>query len=214
MFGYQLLKNHAGVMLIADYLQWRELHDVLHDVHTRSPLIKSDDGPLMQLAYEVRKAYEKQRQVIAPPEGYEEIGTRFGTRLLWPVLLLQHRLLRVSLGYLDHSKKHQAATFALEAAIESALLDAFPAQAQALTDQWQRIDPAHPGVVPLLNSRGALFCSWTKAERQKKLGALLYSFVPSYESRYGLWSSVDGDHLIAPDELQRWEGAEWPDPRW
>lgn len=214
MIDYQLLKNHAGVLLIADYLSWRQLHDVLHDVQSRSPLIKDDDGPLMQLAYEVRKAYEQQREILPPPQGDEEIGTRFGTRLLWPVLLLQHRLLRASLAFVDHSKKHQAATYALETAIEAALMEEFPAQAKGLVEEWQRIDPTHPAVVPLLDSRGALFCSWTKAERGKKLGALLYSFVPSYESRYRLWASVDGEGLLSPDEIQRWEGAEWPDPRW
>src|SRR3546814_19045701 len=47
-----------------------------------------------------------------------EMGTRYGVQILWPVLLVQHRMLRVSLGYLDHAKRHQAITYALEAVIE------------------------------------------------------------------------------------------------
>lgn len=52
---------------------------------------------------------------------FEEIGVRYGVRILWPVLWLQHRLLRRSLAFLDDRAKSQATTYALEAVIDDAL---------------------------------------------------------------------------------------------
>ena len=36
------------------------------------------------------------------------LGPRYGVQILWPVLLLQQRLLRASLAYIDHGRRHQA----------------------------------------------------------------------------------------------------------
>ena len=108
MLSYRLLRNHAGILLMGDYESLVQLHEIVHDVNERSPLIEDEDGAFLGLAYDVRKAYEQQREVIPPPNEYEEIGTRFGVEILWPVLMVQQRLLRVSLAYMDHSKRHFA----------------------------------------------------------------------------------------------------------
>jgi len=52
---------------------------------------------------------------------FEEIGVRYGVLILWPVLWLQHRLLRRSLAFLDDRAKSQAITYALEVVIDDAL---------------------------------------------------------------------------------------------
>ncbi|GAB6852509.1 DUF6904 family protein [Paraburkholderia kururiensis] len=213
MLDYQLLKNHAGILLVGDYHSLIELHEVVHDVNERSPLIPQEDGPFLGLAYDVRKAYEQQREILQPPEGYEEMGVRYGVEILWPVLLVQHRMLRVSLGYLDHSRRHQAITYSLEAVIEAALREDFGAQGQAMVDHWLRIDPT-ADIFEKLDSRGAMFCSWSKAERAGRLASLLLSFDFMYD-RYS--TPANGPHTpesISPRELKRWEGVEWPDPNW
>ena len=166
MLSYRLLKNHAGILLIGDYSSLRWLHEVVHDVNERSPIIKDKEGWFLGLAYDVRKAYEKQREILLPPEHFDEIGTRYGVQILWPVLLLQERMLRVSLGYLDHSRKHQAITYALEAVIEEALKEDFGPLGQSAIEHWQRLDPIFPDGYDPLDSRGAIFCSWTKAKRK------------------------------------------------
>ena len=91
MLSYRLLKNHAGILLIGDYSSLRWLHEVVHDVNERSPIIKDKEGWFLGLAYDVRKAYEKQREILLPPERFDEIGPRYGVQILWPVLLLQDR---------------------------------------------------------------------------------------------------------------------------
>ncbi|GEC33921.1 hypothetical protein N181_29300 [Sinorhizobium fredii USDA 205] len=214
MLSYHLLKNHAGVLLIGDYTSLRWLHEVVHDVNERSPLVTDKEGMFLSLAYDVRKAYEQQREVLQPPQHYEEMGVRFGVKILWPVLLLQHRLLRLSLAFLNHSAKTQAIAYALEAIIDEALREDFGAQAERAVALWQRLNPAQPSVFEMLQSRGAIFCSWTKSQRKANFLQLLTSFDPMYDSYYTLRLQRGEKGLLSPGELALWDNAEWPDPRW
>jgi hypothetical protein len=213
VLAYRLLKNHAGILLMGDYVSLRELHEIVHDVNERSPLIREEDGPFLGLAYDVRKAYEQQREILQPPEGYEEIGVRYGVEILWPVLLVQQRMLRVSLGYLDHSRRHQAITYALEAVIEAGLGEDLGAQGQTMIDRWLRLDPT-PDIFEKLDSRGAIFCSWSKAERERRFASLLLSFDPLYEHNPVFPEGQRDPELVSSRELEQWKGVDWPDPGW
>lgn len=213
MLSYRLLKNHAGILLIGDYTSLRWLHEVVHDVNERSPLVRDKEGMFLGLAYDVRKAYERQREIIQPPAHHQEMGVRYGVQILWPVLLLQHRMLRLSLAFLDHSGKTQAIAYALEAIIEEALQEDFAAQGKDAIALWQRLH-AQPDVFDKLQSRGAIFCSWTKAERKRNFLQLLTSFDPMYDSYYALRLQRGERDLLSPEELELWANAEWPDPRW
>lgn len=213
MLAYQLLKNHAGLLFVGEYTSLRELHEIVHDVNDRSPLICEEDGAFLGLAYDVRKAYEQQREVLKPPEGHEEIGVRYGVQILWPVLLVQQRMLRVSLGYLDHSRRHQAITYALEAVIEAGLREDFGARGQTMVDRWLRLDPT-PDIFDRLGSRGAMFCSWTKAERERRFASLLLSFDPLYEHYSNFPNGQRATESVSPRELEQWKGVDWPDPCW
>ena len=213
MLAYRLLKNHAGLLLIGDYDSLRKLHEIVHNVNERSPLIREEDGPFLGLAYDVRKAYEQQREILQPPEGYEATGVRYGVEILWPVLLVQQRMLRGSLGYLDHSRRHQAITYALEAVIEAGLREDFGAQGQIMVDRWLRLDPT-ANIFEKLDSRGAIFCSWSKTERERRFASLLLNFDPLFEH---FPAFPDGQRIpksVTPHELEQWKGVEWPDPRW
>lgn len=214
MLTYSLLKNHAGVLLTGDYNSLKALHEVVHEVNERSPLLKDKEGSFLGLAYDARKAYEQQREVIKPPEHYPEIGTRFGVQILWPVLLVQCRMLRSSMSFIDTTKWQQAVAYNLEAVIESALEADFGAQAEVLIERWMRIDPAHPWPEEKLDSRGAIFSSWTKAERLKRLAGLLASLDPMYPVIYRMWLENGDTTLVSPEELDTWEGVEWCDPKW
>lgn len=154
MLSYSLLKNHAGIMLIGHYTSLRWLHEVVHDVNERSPLVIDKEGMFLSLAYDVRKAFERQREIFEPPEHYAEVGVRYGVRVLWPVLLVQQRMLRASLSYLDHTAKTQAIAYALKAVVEEALIEKFAAQGKEVIKGWKRIDPLHPDVFARLDRAG------------------------------------------------------------
>lgn len=212
MLAYQLLENHAGIVLIGDYSSLRWLHDIIHDINERSPLIINKDGPFISFAYDVRKAYEQMREIIPPPDGFDEIGTRYGVKILWPVLLLQQRIMRVSLAYFDHLRKHQAITYTLETVIEEALRKDFGQQGEAAIEHWQHLDPTYSDVIDKLDSRGAIFCSWTKSERKRLFLSLISSFDTNYDHYYPLHIKNGQTNLISPDDFIRWSNVEWPDP--
>lgn len=213
MLTYTLLKNHAGILLTGDYNSLKALHEVVHEVNARSILLKDKEGTFLGLAYDARKAYERQRKVITPPRHFPEIGVRYGVEIIWPVLLVQCRMLRASMAFMDTTKWQQAVTYNLEGVIEAALQDDFGAAAERLKELWLRIDPAHPWAEEKLNSRGAVFCSWTKPERKKRLAGLLASLDAMYPAFYPHWVKSGDNTLLAPEELDAWEDVEWPDPR-
>ena len=214
MLTYSLLKNHAGILLTGDYSSLKSLHEVVHEVNEKSPLVKNKEGIFLGLAYDARKAFEQQREVIKPPEHFPEIGTRFGVQILWPVLLVQSRLLRASLAFMESSKLQQAVAYNIEAVIESALRADFGSQSEVLIDRWMRIDPSHPWPIDKIISRGAIFCSWTKSERRRRLAGLLTSLDPMYPAIYPMWTGNGDRTLISPEELDSWEDVEWSHPKW
>lgn len=214
MLEYRLLKNHAGILLCGDYLSLRDFHDAIHAANERSVLVKDKEGAFLGLAYDVRKAFEQQREILEPPDHYLEIGPRFGVQILWPVLLVQSRIFRESLAFFDSSKIQQALAFNLESVIEAALQEDFGVDSLALVDLWQRIDPKHPWPEEKLHSRGAQFCVWRKAERKKKLRGLLASFDPMYPFYYEHWAKAGDRDLVSPEALDALHGAEWVDPHW
>lgn len=142
------------------------------------------------------------------------MGTRYGVKILWPVLLTQHRILRASLGFIDHTNRHQAITYALEAIIEPGLRADFGTQGQAVIDQWHRLNLASSGFFDRLDSRGAIFCAWSKAERRRRFASLLDSYDDMFETNYEFRARHGQKGLISPDELAQWENKDWPDPRW
>ena len=115
------------------------------------------------------------------------------------------------MAFIDTTQWQQAIAYNLEAVIESALEEDFGAAAQNLKERWTRIDPEHPWAEEKLNIRGAIFCSWTKAERKLRLAGLLASLDPMYPSFYPQWIMNGEKTLVSPDELDAWADVEWPD---
>lgn len=213
MLQYNLLNNHAGIMLMGDYHSLKVLYNVIHDVNQRSPLIKNKEGWLLNLAFDTRKAFEQQREIFPPPENFEEVGTLYGVQMLWPVILVQHRMIRASLAYIDTGKQHQAIAYTLEWVLESALQDDFGNIAPTIKEKWLKIDPTHSYPEEKLNSRAAIFCAWHKKERKNYLANLLESLDPMYPMTYKL-SEYGKAEMLSPEKLDTWEDVEWPDPKW
>ena len=108
------MKRKAGIAIFGDYLTLRAIHDIVHDVNEKSPVIANKDGAFLGLAYDIRKAYEGMRETSSENKHYPEIGPRFGVKVVWPVLLYQVAMLRASLAFIPSTNKHQAATYMLE----------------------------------------------------------------------------------------------------
>lgn len=213
MLSYRPLKNHGGIILVGDYHSLCELHDVIGDVNDKSTIVKNREGLLLGLSYDVRKAFEKQREIIKAPELCPEYGTRFGVKILWPVLLVQTQMLRACMGYMPTTKWQQAVAFNLEAVVEDALRSDFGSQAEKLIARWNRIDPRLSWAEEKLDSRGAIFSVWTKNERKKHMDCLLASLDPMYPMLYQNSVKAGNTKMISPEEFDSWTGVEWPDAK-
>lgn len=213
MLGYQLLKNHGGILLCGDYTSLKSLHQVIHEVNEASVIIQDKEGSFLGLAYDARKAYEGQRSVLQAPQHYKEIGVRYGVEILWPVLLVQSRMLRASLAFFDSTKRQQAVAYSLECVIEEAVKEDFKGHSEIILQRWNQIDPVNPWVEQKLNSRGAQFCAWSKTERQSMFAGLLSSFDPMYDFNYEHWVAAGVKGLVSPETLDALANAEWVDPK-
>lgn len=214
MLSQVTIRNHAGLMLTGDYWSLNALHEMVHDINERSPLVKDKEGMFLGLAYDLRKAFECQREIIKPPKHAPEFGVRYGVKILWPTLLLQHQIIRHSLAFMNHGRRYQALTYALEAAIEDGLLEDFGALGPAIIKAWERLNLSDPDIFDKLYSRAGLFCSWTKTRRARGLAALLQSFDPMFERLHPLHLRSGEKPLLSPSDFEGWENAEWPDPKW
>lgn len=214
MFSFQLLKNHAGLHLIGSHMALKELYQVVHHVNEYSPIIKDKEGCFLALAYDARKAYEGQRTVLKPSADYPEAGITYGVEILWPVLLLQARMLRQSLAYIPSTARFQAMAYSLEAVIEEGIRADFPNQSGELLAAYERIDSSHPWAEEKINGRGAYFSLLTKSQRNERLLNLLASLDPLYPSMYELRFANGERGLLSPMELDCLDDAEWVDPKW
>lgn len=200
-------------MLIGDYGTLKVLHEVIHDVNERSPIIQDKEGVFIEFAYDVRKAFERQREIIKPSAHVKEEGTKYGVKVLWPVLLAQHRMLRESLAFIDSGKNHQAVTYALEWVIEAAIEDDFKEVAPLIKALWLRLDPSHPYLEHKLLSRVAKFCTWQKVMRKRYFANLLESLDSMYPFWYEVRTKNGETGLFSPEWFDEWDGGELPDPK-
>lgn len=214
MLGYRNVKNHAGMMLVGDYETLRALHEVIHKVVKSSGIFRDEaQGDfLLGLAFEVRKAFELQREILESPPHYDEMGRRYGVKLLWPVLLVHVRMLRVAMGFCPTDERDQGLVYLLEHAVFSGLAEDIGGT--EVVEQWRSLSCNPADVLSHVESRTGLFLHWSKAERRTGLGQLLASLDPMFEFWFER-NPAAWHRGISPerfDEISRL--GEYPDPRW
>ena len=104
------------------------------------------------------------------PEELPNQGPLCGVEMFWPSLLAQQRLLRMSLAYIDHGKRHQAIAYALEAVVEDGLKDAFGDEAQ---DIIRQVDGMFAPELDALIDGCEQFLSCDASQRKRQLMDLL-----------------------------------------
>jgi hypothetical protein len=217
MLQFTLLKNNAGLCVIGPQITLRLLHQAVHVANERSPLIKDKDGFFLGLAYDVRKAYEGQNEVIdsVDPSGIRWDKRLWGFKILWPVLLLQAKMLRETWAFVNSTKEQQAVTYALEAVIDLGLKADFGEFASGIQATYEQLPASTPGYEERkIYSRGAQYCLWNAKQRCAGLQNLLSSLDPTYPTTYEMRFSAGERGLLSPLALDSLEDAEWVDPKW
>jgi hypothetical protein len=114
-------KYGAGVILHGDYLDFNNLHETIHKLCDQIPLQKGLGEFVLGLAYDVRHAYQGDRDILELADGIVGKSTYFSFPVLWPIFLTQIGLLRWAAGFQSTSRESQSNLFRLEACAESAL---------------------------------------------------------------------------------------------
>ena len=208
MVSFEVLPNHEGLRLLAHADTLRDMHSIIHDVNERSPLIVDKEGFFLSLAYDVRKAYEGQRRQRAADTYDPAAGVLYGVDILWPTLLVQCRLFRAALGFIDSGKRHQVYAYALEAVVEDGLKADFGSLNDFIYEKYQTLAVDVPVVQDKISSRIELYYGWKKAERRRRLGNLLESLDPSYSFIYKMRAQSGETDLLTPATLRQAENAE------
>lgn len=200
MLSSEKLSRYEGLRLMGSAESLREFHTLLHDVNERSVLIRDKEGFFLAFAYDIRKAYEGQRTKRRPNPEVPHAGRMLGVEILWPTLLVQARMLRASLGFMDSTKRHQAYTYALDAIIEEGLAQDFGSDYKAIHEQYLMLSPEHPYLEDAIISRAELYAAWPASERRRRIVNLLESLDPMYRSWYPHRVAKGETGMLSPDE--------------
>jgi hypothetical protein len=215
MLDYELTRHGAGVRLWGDYGTLKRLHGVIHRLVEESHLIEEKDGFVLGLAYDIRKAYERQRSIREQPESTDNPGTQYGVEVVWPLLLIQAGLLRHAMTYLPTGNLEQAVMYELEYVIESALRSAVPATAPDILHAAQRaVLTGYPAVSLKLDSRCIYFLKLGKRQRFAALLPVMQSFDDWYEILAERYPNDLPGNAIPLEAFMACEGLEWPDFNW
>ncbi len=214
MLDFKRVKSHAGMKLVGDYSTLRGLHELIHKVASSSPLLReaSQSEFLLGLAYDVRKAFERQRDIIKPRRYAADAGVWYGVNVLWPVFLVQVRLLREAMGFMPTDERDQGLAFLLEHATLAGLKADIGGN--EIVTQWRRLRCNPASVTVRVDARAGIFLSWSDTERKTGLGQILDSFDPMFEFDYerGPKSWQAGISPASFAMAAQW--SDYPDPRW
>ena len=113
----------AGIEIFGDYWDLENACRTIHKLTGQYPFKEEDriQDFAITLAYDLRKAYEKQREERTfGIDSYDTVVYR-GVKILWPIFLFQLALLRWSASYNPTTKEDQSNLFRLEHCAEKAL---------------------------------------------------------------------------------------------
>jgi hypothetical protein len=214
-------RYYAGIGLFGDFLDLRNLRETIHYLVEGDP-IGGGESPLgefvLGLAYDVRHAYQKDRETREIISYRNDTATYAGFRYLWPFLLPQVGLLRWSASYHPTSRHHQAVLTKLEGCIEDVLCSIDPAIGKEVFDMLIHFAGLSGDYyVQSIEHCALLYVTEAKPgkARFRLLPKILHMMLPGSNEYEEFASHLEADAMengCSPHELT--DFAEWPDFKW
>ena len=206
-------KKGTGVELFGEENALVSLHETLHFLCGISESDLDRHEHALSLAYEIRKAFERQRLCRST-----ESGELLGTQLAWPHLLFYTAYFRHLAGYRATTKEHQDRLAALENAVESALVGYDAKVGSEVISLYPCIGSVasnfYAGYVEDI-TYSWLYDSGSGKMRFRRLPALvraLHIFSTQYQ-QYAMMLEREAKKLgCSPRQLQ--DTREWPEIEW
>jgi len=214
MLEFELTPKHAGIRLWGDTWTLQRIHTVLHKINEHSIVIEDKEGFFLGLAYDIRKAYEGQREKKTRTF-FEDRYKIYGVEILWPVLIAQVGLLREAMAFVPTNRNDQIVAYELEYIVECAADKALPGRGEEIMDLMRRIGYSQHHIDEVLDSRCRYFIDLPPSRRLKTLPPLLESFNPMFEYPSRRSEVRRADRLYSEDfKKYQDESRNWPDFEW
>ncbi len=128
LFSRTKAKDCLGFTLCGDYLDLRAAHEMIHYIVNESSALKGQRNVdlsefILGLAYDIRKAYERQREIINLDGADDKQVTYYGVDVIFPCFILQLAALRGACAFTVVNRNQQSMLYGLEWAVESAMND-------------------------------------------------------------------------------------------
>lgn len=212
MLEFELTRHHTGLTLWGDYSSLERLYDFIHDVVAQSVVIEDKESFVLGLAYDVRKAFEGQRNE-SNREHHTDQCRIYGVEILWPVILVQVGLLRHSMAFIPTNQLDQATMFELEHVIALAVRAAMPVTVDEVLHHMRQIGATpYDHIASVLDSRCCYFIELPATQRLAVLPKLLDTFDPMYTFLSDQGASIRPG--IIPPSVFAGSHGEWPDFEW
>ena len=210
--------NAAGIILGGDYFDLVACHELIHR-------FAADGGPIhwqqkefvLGLAYDIRKAYERSRN-IEKIEIYESSAEYYSVDILWPIYLAQLAILRSAAARIPTSNLDQSILFALEHCTEEALQEIDPLTASRAMVWLARFSPLPESFLlefVSVQAKNFVTLGRTKKSRMKMLSTMLGELNPlsaSYREFEAYMLGEARKNQCSPHDLH--DLSEWPDFKW
>ncbi|MBI4691257.1 MAG: hypothetical protein HY754_13490 [Nitrospirae bacterium] len=116
-------KYAAGITLYGDYWDLNSLYETIHSLVEDCPLNEGLKEAVLGLAYDIRHAYQKDREEKEfGNDEYNKVVYR-GEKILWPIILFQVQALRYCASFQPTFKEQQANLYRLESCLEASLME-------------------------------------------------------------------------------------------
>lgn len=209
-------KFRAGITLYGDYMDFRSLHSTVHELADRSPLAGHFEEFILRFAYELRHAYQGDRE----EKEFGDVGIDyvkyFGVPILWPLHLVFVGLLRWAAAFNPTTKEMQANLFRLETATENALLRADSKIGMECVDWLSSFQGyANDYLLEFVDDCCLQYITATGRERFKSLPRILRKlslFSMEYDDFRKQLEQIARFQKCRPEDLSN--KVEWPEFRW
>ncbi len=197
MLKFEKTKKNGGFILWGDYQALKSLHSFAMDISEKSHVLDTE-GLIPALAYDLRKAFEDQRESDKTTIWNDEISI-YGVEQVWPTFIVQVALLRTSLAFVDSNKYEQSQMYLLEGFLEDAVNTTFPKEShQILASYSSLIGTTEKFITEAVGSRTSYFLSLNKLERRAQLAEILHSMNSMWESTHKTLGSERMNGILTP----------------
>jgi hypothetical protein len=210
-------KYAAGIIIWGDYWDLQSLYETIHELVEGSTFNKGIKETVLGLAYDIRHAYQRDREEETfGHDQYDKVTYR-GAKILWPIILFQVNALRYFASFQPTTKEQQANLYRMEACLEKSLYEV-DRKVGAECVEWLNFPS------PLSTD---YYCQYlTEASKKyieggigkarfKKLPAILRSFYPmspAYKEFAAYLEATAKEQNCSPHELH--DRSEGPELKW